>query len=258
MDVSWQKVEALIVDILRGCHCLVRFIYTDGDNCTSSRHRLYYALRREVTALYAQLHDDVEPRIARIVCVTLHDKFELLNTLGTFNACISSDLTHWLRTMLDRLLTPGHTIQITAGGPAISQKTICEAIPGARVVAGFDSGKFNLKIQDKPALELFTSASLKQARNRFPDYARFLLPGTMLQAAFRIELMTRATRFTVLEIADAVEQWLIEYQHDSGRLGDRFEGRRHGGRPQSPQSNDQEMRGHHHGGLHADLDVAGR
>ena len=35
MDLEWQKEEALIVKILRECHCLVCFIYTDGDSCTA-------------------------------------------------------------------------------------------------------------------------------------------------------------------------------------------------------------------------------
>jgi hypothetical protein len=137
MDVEWQKVEALIVKILRGCHCLVRFIYTDGDSCTAARQRLYCALRRRITELYSQLHIGVDPRIARIVLVTLRDKFELLNAVGTFNACISSDLIHWLRTCLDRLLTTDHVLKVRFDGPEISQDTVCAAIPDASVVAGF-------------------------------------------------------------------------------------------------------------------------
>jgi hypothetical protein len=197
---------------------IIYIFYTDGDSCTAGRHRLCFALRRRVTELYAQLHVDVVPRIARIVCVTLLAKFELLHTIGNFNACISSDLVHWLRTCLDRLLTAGHLVKVQEEGAEISRATICPSNPHVAVVAGFDSGRFNLKIQDKPALELFSSDSLKQARQHFRDYARFLLPGIMLQIAFRLELMTRGTRRTVLEIADAAIQWVIESQHDGGRL----------------------------------------
>jgi predicted lipid carrier protein YhbT len=143
---------------------------------------------------------------------------------------------------VDRLLTADHVIKVKKEGAEISQATICASNPHAPVVAGFDSGKFNLKIQDKPALELFSSDSLKQAREHFRDYARFLLPGVMLQIAFRLALMTRETRLTVLEIADAAIQWVIESQHDAGRLSDRFEGRKKTGRAQSVLSSDQEMR----------------
>jgi hypothetical protein len=114
------------------------------------------------------------------------------------------------------LLTAGHVVKVREEGAEISQATICASNPGAPVVAGFDSGRFNLKIQDKPALVLFSSDSLKQAREHFRDYARFLLPGVMLQIAMRLELMTRETRLTVLEIADAAIQWVIESQHDEG------------------------------------------
>jgi hypothetical protein len=64
----------------------------------------------------------------------------------------------------------------------------------------------------------------------------------MLQTALRVELLTRANGMTVLEVANAFEQWLIESRHELGRLSDRFEGGKPGGRAQSFQSNDQETR----------------
>jgi hypothetical protein len=58
--------------------------------------------------------------------------------MGTFNACISADLVHRLRTCLDRLLTTGHVVKVKEESAWISQASICASNSHAPVVAGLE------------------------------------------------------------------------------------------------------------------------
>jgi hypothetical protein len=152
-------------------------------------------LRRAVTERYA-LHVEVDPWIARIVCMTPRQKFELLNTLGVFTACISADRVQWLRAGLDRFLTTGNVIKLGADGDAVSQATVLQRIPDA------------LECMAAPSriLEMFRWRRGRQAGNFLHCSGRFLLPDAMMQFAWRVELATRAAKMAVLEIADAALQ----------------------------------------------------
>jgi hypothetical protein len=128
---------------------------------------------------------------------------------------------------------------MTSAGPEVTQQAIREKVEGALVVSLFDMNKFNCKILDGPALQLFSVNNCRLALAHFPEYAQWLFPCTLLQVVMRVEFITRRTRVTLLEMAHAALQRLIADRHDGGRLADRLERDR---RCLSPLSNDQLVR----------------
>ena len=101
-----------------------------------------------------------------------------------------------------------------------------------------------MKIHDLPTLEMLGSRSCRVARQDFPEYAQWMLPGVLIQLILRTEYLTRRARNVLLEALDATLQILIDRRHDGGRLADRRE-KGKGGQPPRPVSgwsSDQLMR----------------
>ena len=220
-----QKVGKTIARILGENGCPTIYDCSDADPCTASPHRIFHAVRDAVRELLAQRYPVADRDLAPIIGVTLDDTRAFLHMMGMFNGhgLVVADFVHWLRGSVTRLLDPGHVVKISANGPAITQETIRAQVPGALVVDVFDASAFPSKFQDAPALLLFGALNCALARTYFPDYGRFLLPGTLLQLVMRCEFISRATKRTMLEMSNATVQRAIADRHDGGRLADRIE-----------------------------------
>jgi hypothetical protein len=162
--------------------------------------------------------------------------------MGIFegHGVFSADFVHWIRGCVTRLFDAGHEVRLTAAGTPITRQTIADRVAGALVVGLFhENRRLNWKMQDYPACLMFSMANFMLAQNHFREYAQWLLPGTLLQIVMRVEFVSRATKFTLLEMLHIVLQRLLASRHDGGQLADRLETRR---RAMFGWSNDQLVR----------------
>jgi hypothetical protein len=151
----------------------------------------------------AELHVGADPDEAAIRGVTLDEVQRFLHMMGIFNGhgVFTADFVHWIRGCVTRLFDAGHEVRLTAAGTPITRQTIADRVAGALVVGLFhEDTRLNWKMQDYPACLMFSTANFMLAQNHFREYAQWLLPGTLLQIVMRVEFVSRATKFTLLEM----------------------------------------------------------
>jgi hypothetical protein len=125
----------------------------------------------------------------------------------------AAGFVHFLRGCMTRLFDEGHTVKMTSAGPEITQEPIREKVEGALVVDLFDATRFNQKILDAPAVQLFSVRNCRLACESFPEYAQWLFLGTLPQRVMTVELLTRRARIGLLEMTHAALQGRISGRH---------------------------------------------
>jgi hypothetical protein len=222
MDLVWRKRESVVLMQMVASGWLAEITWTDGDPSRSAEHRVQYGVRVLVRESLRFWHGGDDPRLLRIVHVTLTEKMQVLRTVGVFRCYLAADVLHWLRTLRLRLLDAGHLVAMAEGRDSLTRDAILRAIPEALGIAGHDPIARNIKMQDTPAVDMFTLDSWLTAARALPDYARWLTLGMLVQLVWRVEPFSRPTRFLLMEMADAVVEWLLDHDADGGRLAERF------------------------------------
>jgi hypothetical protein len=196
MDAALRGRNLQVIGAMTEEHFQAELESTDGDSGTAVVHQQRHVQQWVVVDRLIAFDHDCDPPWL-FIRFTLFDKMRVIRAAGGFDVIRwLADVLHWLRTLRNRLLDNGHVMQMRLGGHALNRETVVEAMPSARGIVGPGLDKASSKFQDAPPIAMFSLANLAEACEKFPAFGRWLTPGVLIQAAFRLHGLSRhAVRF---------------------------------------------------------------
>jgi hypothetical protein len=218
VDAMVRGRNGQIIQALRGGGCRLEVESTDGDSGTTAAHLAQHVQQWTAREKLALLGSE------RGLGASLFDKVRLLRALGVFDEVRwAADFLHWARTVRNRVLDRGHVIVRVPGGEPICRDEIVGRMPAAPGVDGPGLDSAESKFQDAPPIAMNSLHSLVWAMSAFPEYARFISIGVVIQAALRLTWLSRSARMLCLEMADAmITFWMIYDPIASAKLAQFF------------------------------------